>query len=344
MLVLQAASYALGDIALWIYAYAGTVSIVVPSAFFLCGVGLTALFAVLSEIRFGDGFDDHFLTTPQTAANIALQLGFLLAAPEIGYLFLSVVFVIFGFAALRMTSREAATALAFTGLGVATIFFFLKTPIGLPMRTAPEWVAGTFLFILTVGQCTYIGLFGNSMRRTLQQRTLELRRAYQRIEELAETDELTALPNRRSILKMLNDQISRGRRGTACAVALIDIDWFKRINDRFGHPVGDEALRRIALTMSVNIRDGDRIGRYGGEEFLLVLPDTDDDAARPVVDRLRVIVAELDWSAVASGMTATISAGIATLVPDDSPDTILARADRALYAAKAGGRDRIVST
>jgi diguanylate cyclase (GGDEF)-like protein len=344
MLVRQFASYALVDVILWIYAYAGTVSVFIPSMFIFSIVVVSGIFAVLSEIRFGDHFDDHFLTAPQTAVNIALQFGFLLAAPQIGYLFLTAVYVILGFAALRMTLREAAIALAFAGTGVAAIFLFLKTPITLPMATAPEWFAGVCLFVLSTAECAYFGLFGNAMRRTLKQRTVELKLAYQRIEQLAETDELTGLSNRRSIVKMLNEQISRGRRGTACSVALIDIDWFKRINDGFGHPVGDEVLRRIALTMSANIRDGDKIGRYGGEEFLLVLPDTTDEAAKLILERLRLIVAELDWNAIASGITATISAGIATLAPDDGSDDILARADRALYAAKAGGRNRIETT
>jgi diguanylate cyclase (GGDEF)-like protein len=343
MLVLQAVSYALGDMLLWIYAYAGTIPLAIPSAFFVCGIGVTALFAVLSEIRFSDGFDDHFLTIPQTAANIAMQLGFLLAAPEIGFLFLSVVFVIFGFAALRMTSREAAIALAFTGLGLAVIFSFLQAAISLPMTTAPERFAAVCAFMLTIGQCTYIGLFGNSMRRSLHQRTVELKGAYRRIEELAETDELTGLRNRRSIVKVLHDEIARGERGTACAVALIDVDWFKRINDSLGHPVGDEVLRRVAVTMFANMREGDKIGRYGGEEFLLVLPDTADGRAERLLERLRVIVAELDWSEVAIGMTVTISAGLTIFAPGDSPDSLLGRADRALYAAKAGGRNRIAS-
>src|ERR1700687_714919 len=155
MLVLQAASYAAGDIIIWVYAYAGTISIIIPSMFFLCGVGLTGLFYVLSEMNVGDRFNDHFLTSYQAAANILMQLAFLLAAPEIGFLFLTVVFVIFGFAALRMTCREATILWVLTGFGVTTIFFFLKAPIALPMRTAPEWFAGAFSFVLTIGQCAY---------------------------------------------------------------------------------------------------------------------------------------------------------------------------------------------
>ena len=87
MLAVQAMSYVLGDIVLWIYAYAGTIPVTVPVVFLLCGIGLTGLFVALSEFGISDRFDDHFLTTPQIASNIMLQLGFLLAVPEIGYLF-----------------------------------------------------------------------------------------------------------------------------------------------------------------------------------------------------------------------------------------------------------------
>ena len=143
---------------------------------------------------------------------------------------------------------------------------------------------------------------------------------------------------------MLDEEIARARRNQApCSVALIDLDWFKRINDAFGHPTGDEVLRTFAITMFANIRSVDRFGRYGGEEFLLVLPDMPEANAAQALDRLRTIVATLDWSAFSPGMTVTISAGIAMLRPDDSPDTFLGRADSALYAAKARGRNRIAS-
>jgi diguanylate cyclase len=92
-----------------------------------------------------------------------------------------------------------------------------------------------------------------------------------------------------------------------------------------------------------NIRNIDSFGRYGGEEFLLLLPDTPDDEAARILDRLRAIVADLDWSAFSPGMRVTISAGVATLKLNESPDTFLARADNALYTAKAQGRNRIAS-
>ena len=178
----------------------------------------------------------------------------------------------------------------------------------------------------------------------LYDRSFELKAAYKRIEELAELDELTGSFNRRCIMRMLYDDIARAQRSkTPCSIALIDLDWFKRINDAHGHPIGDEVLRTFAITVFANIRHIDKFGRYGGEEFLLVLPETPEGDAVRTLDRLRAIIADLDWSAFSLGMQVTISAGVATLKPNEPPDTFLARADRALYAAKAQGRNRIAS-
>jgi diguanylate cyclase (GGDEF)-like protein len=95
--------------------------------------------------------------------------------------------------------------------------------------------------------------------------------------------------------------------------------------------------------MFANIRTIDKFGRYGGEEFLLLLPDTTVQEAAQMLDRLRMIISELDWSAFSAGMRVTISAGVTMLRKDENTDTLLARADRALYASKAGGRNRITS-
>jgi diguanylate cyclase len=120
-------------------------------------------------------------------------------------------------------------------------------------------------------------------------------------------------------MRMLGDEIARAHRSqTPCSIALIDLDWFKRINDAHGHPTGDEVLRTFAITVFANIRNFDRFGRYGGEEFLLVLPDTPGDDAANILDRLRVIIAALDWSAFSPNMQVTISAGVATLTPDET--------------------------
>jgi len=200
------------------------------------------------------------------------------------------------------------------------------------------------VFALTIGRCMYLGIFSSSLQQSLYQSGLKLRAAYRRIEELAELDELTGTFNRRCILRMLEEEIARcARNSSSCAVALIDLDHFKRINDAYGHPIGDEALRTFAISMFANLRSMDRFGRYGGEEFLLVLPDLSQDQAVRALERLRAIIADLDWSAFSPGMTVTISAGVTTLNPRENSDTLLARADSALYAAKARGRNRTAS-
>jgi diguanylate cyclase (GGDEF)-like protein len=343
-LALQVASYALGATVLLIYALAGTISMLIPSAFFLCGVTLICVFAILSETLVSDRFEDHFLAIFQVGGHVAIQLVFLLAAPQIGYAFLNVLFLIFSVAALRMTPRQAAIAWTFTTLAVMQIFLFLQIPFGMPLATTSERLAAGLCFVLTIGQCAFVGLYGDQMRKRLHKRGIELSEAYKRIEELAELDELTGSFNRRCIMRMLDDEIAHARLlRTPCAIALIDLDWFKRVNDHYGHPTGDEVLRTFAITVFANIRQIDRFGRYGGEEFLLVLPDTPDGEAVRTLDRLRAIIADLDWSAFSLGMQVTISAGVATLKPDETPDAFLARADSALYIAKARGRNRIVS-
>jgi len=343
MLTVQAVSCSLITLVLLVYCYAGTVPIIIPSAYFLAGVGLIAIFAVLSEAHFNDRFEDHYLTIFQVGGHVALQLCFLLAAPEIGFAFLSVVFLIFGFGALRMTSRQAIITWTLTMIGLAPIFLFTSTPIGLPVATQIERVAAMLSYVLTIGQCAFVGLYGSTMRKMLYDRSSELKAAYKRIEELAELDELTGSSNRRCIMRMLDEEIARADRRSSCSVALIDLDWFKRINDAYGHPTGDEVLRTFSITMFANIRSVDRFGRYGGEEFLLVLPDMDTNGAVRALDRLRAIIADLDWSAFSPGMKVTMSAGVATLKPNETSDTFLARADSALYAAKAQGRNCITS-
>jgi diguanylate cyclase (GGDEF)-like protein len=343
-LAVEVASYTLGAAVLLIYAHAGTISMAIPSAFFLCGVTLIGIFAVLSETHFNDRFEDHHLTVFQVIGHIVIQLGFVLAAPEIGYAFLNVLFLIFGVASLQMRPLQAALAWTFTASNVGSIFLFTRVPIGMPIATTTERVATALCFVLIIGQCAFVGLYGDALRKKFHKRSAELSEANKRIEQLAELDELTGSFNRRCIMRILDDEIARVQHvETPLSIALIDLDWFKRINDAYGHPTGDEVLRTFAITVFANIRDIDRFGRYGGEEFLLLLPGTPDDEAARILDRLRKIVADLDWSAFSPGMRVTISAGVATLKPNESPDTFLARADNALYIAKARGRNRIAS-
>jgi diguanylate cyclase (GGDEF)-like protein len=270
-------------------------------------------------------------------------VGAIYLVPQIGFYFIAIIFVVLGFGALRMTARQTGIVWAYATLGLATLFLMTDKPIGIPMADATERALALACFVSTLARCAGAGLYGSSMREQLYRRSNALAAANARIEELAQIDELTGAYNRRYIMKSLGEKITRIQRGAHGCIALIDLDHFKRINDRFGHPVGDEVLRRFARAIFANIRMIDKLGRYGGEEFLLVLPDTNVDQALQIVERLRGIIAEQDWSAIAPDLTLTLSAGLSEIASNDTPEDLLARADRALYRAKDAGRNRVLA-
>jgi diguanylate cyclase len=337
-------SYVIDAVILLVYANAGITSAAIGPAFAACGLTAVTANIVLSELGFNERFKDHYLVAPQSITGMIIMLAFTYIAPEVGVMFLCTLFVVFAFSSLRSTPWQTAVIWTAMALGLAVLFLLTDKPISMPHETYLERFATMTVFILTIGRCMFIGIFSSAMRESLYKSGLALKEANKRIEELAELDDLTGSFNRRCIMLFLNDEIVRAHRTDApCSVALIDLDWFKRINDTYGHPNGDEVLRTFAITVFANIRAVDRFGRYGGEEFLLVLPDTPHDVAARLLDRLRAIIAELDWSAFSSGMQVTVSAGIVTLKAGETADAVLARADGALYKAKEQGRNRIVS-
>ena len=340
-----AVGYVIDAFVLLIYAHAGTIPATIGPAYAASGLVFVACYLVLSETGFNERFKDHYFVASQSIVSMAIMLTFTYIVPEIGVTFLCTLFVVFNFSSLRSTPRQTAIVWTAMAFGIAGLFLLTDKPISIPHSTYLERFATMLMFILSIGRCMFLGIFSSSLRQSLYKRGLELKEAYKRIEELAELDELTGSFNRRCIMRVLDGEIARAHCSqTPCSIALIDLDWFKRINDTYGHPTGDEVLRTFAITVFANIRNIDRFGRYGGEEFLLVLPDTPNDVAARILDRLRAIIADLDWSAFSPGMRVTISAGVATLRADETADTFLARADNALYLAKARGRNLIAST
>jgi diguanylate cyclase (GGDEF)-like protein len=338
-------SYVIDAAILLVYAHAGTTSVTIGPAFAICGLVSITGHIMLSESGFAERFKDHYLVVPQSMIGMIIMLVFTYIAPEVGVIFLCTLFVVFAFSSLRSTPWQTAVVWTAMALGLAGLFLLTDKPISLPHGNYLERFATMTVFILTIGRCMFIGIFSSAMRESLYKSGLALKEANKRIEELAELDDLTGSFNRRCIMRFLDDEIARAHRLNApCSIALIDLDWFKRINDTYGHPTGDEVLRTFAITVFANIRTVDRFGRYGGEEFLLVLPDTSSETAARMLDRLRTIVADIDWSGLSLGLRVTISAGIATLDANETSDSFLARADSALYKAKAQGRNRIASS
>ena len=159
-------------------------------------------------------------------------------------------------------------------------------------------------------------------------------------------DELTGLPNRTYLFKALSDEYARARRyRRALSIAMVDLDNFKVVNDTYGHLAGDRALIRIAGTLKGELRRQDLLGRYGGEEFLVILPETTGREAAVMLERCREKIAKISWKEVISraSLSITLSAGIGELVDADrSIEDLIARADRTMYRAKSEGRNRVV--
>jgi diguanylate cyclase (GGDEF)-like protein len=172
-------------------------------------------------------------------------------------------------------------------------------------------------------------------------------RLYRQTLELSNTDPLTGIPNRRQVVARLEQEVSRSLRfGDELSVLMIDVDLFKQINDAYGHAVGDSVLRGVALALQRNLRKVDMVGRYGGEEFVAVLPRISRTEAVEVAEKLRSAVAGTPIAQAPGGqqLTMTISLGVATFGHDATDaESLIAKADGALYEAKRAGRDRVAA-
>ena len=165
----------------------------------------------------------------------------------------------------------------------------------------------------------------------------------EKLEILATFDSLTGLYNRRAILGKLHELINLANRYKEdFSLSMLDIDHFKRVNDRYGHLTGDEVLEKIAALIRRNIRDTDIVGRYGGEEFIIILPKTNLSSAWVVAERLRTIIEKTEMKDSAGNVFAiTVSQGLAGWERDEDATSLISRADEALYKAKEKGRNRV---
>jgi len=212
-----------------------------------------------------------------------------------------------------------------------------------PMQYNPniEWI------YFTVSASTMLLISGLSvrmtqMRRRLKQKKEALELAYRQVQELSTRDELTGLPNRRNLKNLLDQHVERqARTGQNFYLAMLDLDHFKRVNDTWGHHVGDEVLKNMASYTCELLRKTDTIGRWGGEEFLLLLPETGKDAVPLGLGRLQLRVSGMAMSKQPQ-LFMTFSAGLTRYRSGECVEQTLRRVDELLYQAKARGRNRIV--
>jgi len=184
-----------------------------------------------------------------------------------------------------------------------------------------------------------VSLFGVLLGSRLMRAMTSEEKSRRELEHLMLTDPLTGVGNRRMLTLRLDEEILRAQRySRALTAVFFDLDHFKRVNDTYGHKVGDSVLTRVAESLSSNLRQSDHIGRFGGEEFVVLLTETGIEEAMRLVERMRAAVAAIQMPEMQGQIT--ISAGLAQWRPGESGDMLLHRSDRALYRAKESGRNR----
>lgn len=181
-------------------------------------------------------------------------------------------------------------------------------------------------------------------RDRLRQRAEELRRSAEAASEMSMTDALTGLLNRYGLHRALQRELSEARRyGRPLSCLLIDLDFFKAVNDTYGHAAGDTTLQQAAHVITESVRGSDVVCRYGGEEFVVLAPETDVDGARALAEKIRQAFSSRLFGDAGRVFPLTLSAGVAQLGEQESGNDMIARADDALYHAKQTGRDRVAA-
>lgn len=224
----------------------------------------------------------------------------------------------------------------------------IETDLAVTVR--PRWYESTLsriiaavlllglIAVLVHLRTLYLRRQAAQLQRQIDERTRDLLAANQRLDELASTDGLTGIYNRRRFLELARDERERARDGAIC-IALFDLDRFKLINDTHGHLAGDAVIRGAIDVIRQHCRQGDLVGRYGGEEFVLCLPDTGLPHAQEITERICTALAATRVTHEGRSIPVTVSIGVAQLRPGESIEQWLSRADKALYEAKRNGRN-----
>ena len=282
---------------------------------------------------------DPALTLPQTVFGLLIAVGsYAITGPARGAVMtLLVLILVFPMFSLRASQSRALALFAFAALGAVMLWKSRTDPARYPPGV--ELVHVVFAAIVVVGVSILAGRM-SAMRERLQLQKSALERALERIGQLATRDELTGLVNRRHMNTLIRAEQRRQQRADPkMTIVLIDIDLFKRINDGHGHQAGDTVLKAFAAVSTEVLRGADVLARWGGEEFLLMLPGTRPEQALHSVERLRQALARTSFDAIAPGLKVTFSAGLSACADDDSIEACVERADQAMYLAKTQGRD-----
>ena len=250
---------------------------------------------------------------------------------ETSYLTLTVLYVAAHLVFDSRTALRVSLALYGTGLAIVLVKIVSQVPSGVSMEEV-SWVIRVHAFMGAVITLTYASSY-------IKEELLQQRAAAAAMHRLAHTDQLTGIANRRLLYSELLEETEKAERyGRPLSVILFDLDHFKRVNDTCGHDCGDVVLREVVRVIESMLRKADRLGRWGGEEFIILAPETDLHQANRLAERLRESIASHE-SASTPGVTASF--GIAQYGANETPEAFIKRADQALYRAKTLGRNRV---
>ena len=309
----------------------------------LTAIALIGGFAFYGAIRSGltSGLRDPALTTPQMLYAVMTVVVAYRLDWQIRHAMPLLIMVILGFGAFILPARRCRDVgwFAMVALGAA---------MALGVWQEPEHFEPTtqlFAFAITavaVPMLAFVAGQLSELRIDQRAQKQELRRVMEQLRTIATHDVLTGLWNRHHVQEWMTHEIARAhRQKRPLCLAIIDLDRFKGINDTFGHGAGDDALRIFARAAASGLRAGDVLARWGGEEFLLVMPDTSVDDAQIALQRLRRRVALPETWSDCPDYRVTFSAGLTPLAQAPTLEVALQAADTALYAAKRAGRDRV---
>lgn len=261
------------------------------------------------------------------------------------FLLLGVAAFVFGMLRFKTRGFIYLSAFILGGYAILIILLVQFRPGDITLRVdVLQWMA----LLVTMAQFTYLAGFIGNLRRKVRDNNIELEKrngaleaALKQISDMAIRDELTGVYNRRYLMERIAEETQRCiRNGSVFCICIIDIDFFKQINDTYGHLAGDEVLRKVARTASGALRQTDFFGRFGGEEFVMVLTDTLAEGALTSSERVRKSIEGLAFPDISDGLKVTISIGIAEHARRGEPEATFKCADDALYRAKEGGRNR----
>jgi diguanylate cyclase (GGDEF)-like protein len=302
-------------------------------------VGWTVLIYACLRSGFSLRFSDPALTLIQImGAQVWIAASYVTCPPLRGSLMMLLALVlVFGIFSLNALERKLTSLYTLVLMGGAMAWMAHVRPQDYPAKIE---IAHFILMATILPVVSLLGALLADIRSKLRHQKQELKQALARIQEMAIRDDLTGLHNRRHMGELLVQQVKQAERaGRGFSLCILDLDHFKQINDSFGHGVGDEVLRSFADLARRKLRETDALARWGGEEFLLLMPDTTVDQALLVVQRMRAGLTDLHVADTLPELRLTFSAGLTEFQFDEALETTIERADRLLYQAKSEGRN-----